>query len=118
LFCFTKTVSPQQAGETTTLEYDVFHSSLAVGAGMNAGVLPWLPTDRARYAMLMTVSPSDRGSGEGRPNNSSVPPEIFERLSPETQELTQWSDGIKRIASGAAAPLMTVPGSGTGLPKL
>ena len=29
------------------------------------------------------------GAGGNNPNNSSVPPEIFELLSPETQELTQ-----------------------------
>jgi hypothetical protein len=42
------------------------------------------------------------GNGAGRPNNSSVPPEIFEVLSPETQELTQFGEGVKQVAHSAS----------------
>lgn len=34
---------------------------LIMPEALTHGVLPWLPTDRARYAMLMTITPSDRG---------------------------------------------------------
>jgi hypothetical protein len=71
---------------------------LIMPEALTHGVLPWLPTDRARHAMLVRFSTADRGAGNN-PNNSSVPPEIFELLSPETQELTQSGGGVKKIAA-------------------
>ena len=63
---------------------------------------------RRRYAMLMSVSPSHRGGGDKElPNNTSLPPEIFELLSPETQELVQFGDGVKSIAASAVAPRLS-----------
>ena len=65
--------------------------------------------------MLMSVTPSDGGKGGAgdRPNNSSVPPEIFELLSPEMQELTQYADGEKEIARSAAPPRLSGTGGAT-----
>ena len=61
--------------------------------------------------MLMSVSPSHRGGGGGGgkelPNNTNLPPEIFELLSPETQELVQFGDGVKSIAARAVAPRLS-----------
>ena len=59
--------------------------------------------------MLMSVSPSHRGGGGDKelPNNTSLPPEIFELLSPETQELVQFGEGVKSIAAGAVAPRLS-----------
>eukprot|EP01045_Picozoa_sp_COSAG04_P013253 COSAG04_NODE_930_length_9363_cov_28.745898_5_plen_76_part_00 len=66
---------------------------------------------RRRYAMLMSVSPSHRGGGGDKelPNNTNLPPEIFELLSPETQELVQFGDGegVKSIAASAVAPRLS-----------
>lgn len=113
---------------------------LVMPESLTHGVLPWLPKDRARYAMLMTITPSDRGkhsmhscltwcsriierqsdlwklrgwtgNGAGLPNKSSVPPEIFDILSPETQELTQFATETKQIARTAMAPKLTLEGT-------
>lgn len=109
-------------------EEDVEHGlrALAPAAGdvlimpeaLTHGVLPWRPLDRARHTLLMRFAAADGSSGSGRyPNDSAVPPEIYELLSAETQELTQFtSGGIKRIAARGrplcaeleeAAPLRT-----------
>lgn len=91
---------------------------LIMPEALTHGVLPWLPTDRARYAMLLTVTPSDRGQPSHPANNTSLPPEIYAILSPETQELAQFCSGVKSIAKGLTPPTLSMPAAAAAGAKL
>lgn len=46
-------------------------------------------------------------------NNSRLPEEIYELLSAETQELTQFADGVKDIASRPTVTLSSLAAYGS-----
>ena len=57
------------------------------------GALPWLPTDRQRRVLVLRYRPHIEDS-------RSFPPEILERLAPETRELAapMGQEGLKDVA--------------------
>ena len=66
------------------------------------GVLRWKPTDRSRQMLILRYRPQYEG-------NVSMPQEIIDRLSPETQELVSTASygHIKDIINQNPATLST-----------
>ena len=66
---------------------------LRVREALVHGALPWLPTDRQRRVLVLRYRPHTQDS-------RSFPPEILERLAPETRELAapMSEEGVKDVA--------------------
>lgn len=58
---------------------------LIISELLTHGALPWIPKDRYRCFLVLRYRPQDRGE-------SRVPPEVRERLAPETLELISRAD--------------------------